>query len=292
LTRLPMLPTSYGENAWWFKFSKYETFKNKKGVYIMPAQNSEQIIYNPYDVGDKLVTDYLNFGKAIFKGIEDTPKINGALSLVKKYGLLGILTSAQYETDKRNSKNPEWTIDLYYDDEEFIGKKTFQEYTYEYFPLLDRQPPLDFNRDPGREFLQYNKNYSERVSWVARKAYELYVNFKNIKDFMNIKEIENLPDIEYMNKIFDCRFKIKNVDLYIHFDELNKASLYWSADNLLKMIDIIYAFKLIDKKLIECKNCGTITPKKRKNSEYCSDSCGNDYRVKKCNYKKKNGLEG
>lgn len=289
--QLPMLPVSYGENVYWFRFSKYETFENEKGIYIIPAQNSERIIYNPYDVGNKLVADYLNFGKALSEGLDNTPKINRALSLVRKYGLLGILTSTQYEIDKLNSKNPEWKVALYYDDGEFIGGKSFQEYIYEYFPLPDRQPPFDFNQDTRNAYLQYDKNYSERVSWIARKAYDLYVNFKNIVDFMNIKEIENLPNIEYINNIIKCRFKIKNVDLYIHFDELNKTSLYWSADNLLKMIDIMYAFKLIDKKngLIECKNCGSISQKTRNNSEYCSPSCGNAYRVKKHN--KKNGME-
>lgn len=285
--KLPMLPISYGENSYWLKFSKYEIFKNEKGLYIIPAQKSEKIIYNPYDVEDRLVTDYLNFGKAVFEGLENTPKINRALSLVKKYGLLGILTSSRYFTYTSTSK---YSNKVFSDDYELIGEQTLQEYIQDFFPDPSRQPPLGHNNEDYT--LQFYKNYSENINWITQKACNLYEHYKNIEEFKNIKEVENLELIEYIHKVFDSRFKIKSVDLWIYYDEVKKAYLCWEAHNLFKMIDIMYALKLIDTKngLATCQYCGTIYQKTRKDKKYCSDECGNSFRVRK--HHKKNGLEG
>lgn len=45
----------------------------------------------------------------------------------------------------------------------------------------------------------------------------------------------------------------------------------------------MYALKLIDKKigLATCENCGNIFIKSRANKDWCSDNCGNNFRVKK-----------
>ncbi|HBY04206.1 MAG TPA: hypothetical protein DEH07_06615 [Desulfotomaculum sp.] len=279
-----MLPTFYGENAFWFKFSRYETFKSGNEIYIIPAQGAERTIYNPCNVGDRLITDYLEYGKLIFEGLENNLKMNGALSLVRKYGLLGFLTFVQYSRFRVHSKEKR-RIFLRDDNGEYTKEKILPEYISEYFPLLNRQSP-SLDRHNEDEHLQYDNNYSECVSWIAKKACDLYTNFKNIEDFKRIKEIENLPDNEYIRKIFDCRFKIRNIDLYVHFDEIRKAYLNWKADSLLEMIDILYALKLIDEKngLAECKNQNCKKPflKHRKNMKYCSDNCGNSYRVVKC----------
>ena len=284
-----MLPTSYGENAYWFRFSKYETLEHEKGVYIIPSHKAERIIYNPYDVGDRLITDYLKFGKSLSEGLGGTDKINGALNLVKKYGLLGILTFNKFSIDRLKSKTPNHMVSLFYDDGGYIGEKSVQELISEFFPLPDRQPFLNFkeedsqNDDLKKDLCQFENNYAERVGWIARKADDLYRNFKRITDFKNIKEIENVPDMEYMNNVISCRYKIKNINLAIYYDEEKGAYLNWEADNLTKMLDILYALKLIDKKtgLATCENCKTPFFKKRKDMKYCSDECGNSYRVKK-----------
>lgn len=292
-----MLPTNYGENAYWIRFSKYETYKNEKGVYIIPSQKAERITYNPFDIGDKLITDYLKFGKALSEGIGEIDKINGALNLVKKYGLLGVLTFNEFSFDRLKSRIPDFMVIVFDDNGGYSGEKPFQEYVSEFFPLPDRQPLLNFkeegsqNDDLIKDLFQFENNYSERVGWIARKAVELYGNFKRINDFKNIKEIENVPDMEYFHKVISCRYKIENINLSIYYDEEKGAYLNWEAENLYKMIDILYAIKLIDKKngLFICENCGTPFLKHRKDMKYCSNECGNSYRVKK--YRKPNGGE-
>ncbi|SHI46242.1 hypothetical protein [Desulfosporosinus lacus] len=276
-----MLPTSYAENAYWFKFQNMKLSNMKKGYILFLRKKAERIVYNPYDIGDRLITDSLKFGKALSEGLSETAKINGALGLARKYGLLGVLSFTEYRTHKEDSFDSGWTIALVGDDGGFMGEKSFQKYIYEYFPLPDRQPPIEFDQDVQKSFLQYNINYSERVGWIARKAHDLYRNFKHITDFKNTMEIENLPDKEYMDKLFDCRFKIKNIDFAICYDEQKGAYLNWEADNLQKMLDIIYALKLIDKKtgLSTCENCKTPFFKHRKDMKYCSDDFGNSYRV-------------
>lgn len=196
------------------------------------------------------------------------------------------MTSSRYVTYKVTSEYPNW---VFSDDLEFIGQKSFQEYIHEFFPLPNRQPPL--NLDNESDCLQYDKNYSEYINWITKKACYLYEHYKEIEEFKNIKEIENLPNTEYIHKVLGCRFKIKSVDLWIYYDEVNKASLCWEANNLFKMIDIIYALKLIDKNngLATCLNCKDIYLKRRKDMKYCSNDCGNTFRVKK--HHKKNGLE-
>ncbi|OPX90293.1 MAG: hypothetical protein A4E53_01179 [Pelotomaculum sp. PtaB.Bin104] len=281
-----MLPIGYGKNACWFRFSRYETFENEKdvkGIYIIPAQKSEKIVYNPFDYAEDLISDYLNFGKAIFDGIEESEKIGGALNLVTKYGLLGVITYNEVEKYLRGFKYHNRKIYCFYTDGEFIGKKTFQEYIDMIFPLPNRQLFFDLD-DFISSHSSFERNYSERVNMIVNKAKELYSNFKSVTDFKNTNEIENMPDKEYIRKVLNANFYIKNVDLVIEHDEVNGATLNWSADNLFKMIDIIYALKLVDKKsgLAACKNCGNPFLKSRKDMEYCSNACGNSYRVKKC----------
>ncbi|MGI1659530.1 MAG: hypothetical protein ACRKFN_11175 [Desulfitobacterium sp.] len=273
-----MLPISYGENSSWFRFSNYDTYETKKGVYIIPSPNAARIVYNPYDLVNKLIDDYLQFGYQLFKGLDGHEKTNGALRLVRKYGLLGILTSSKY---RMLLLDPKQTIALSYDDGEFIGEKTLDEYLSDFFPVYDRQPPKEIIQ--AEQYMQFDSNYSEQVGWIARKAYDLYYNLKNIKDFEKTKEIENLSDGDYIHKVISSRYHIKNIDLMIQYDEDKGVTLNWEAHNLYKMIDILYALKLIDKKtgLETCEYCGDPFLKRRRDMKYCTEECGNSSRVRK-----------
>lgn len=282
-----MLPIGF-ETKTWYKFSKYEIYEDKKGIYIIPAKDSDKIMYDPLSISRTLLDDYLRFGKAIYEGMHENRKNMVAYNLVKKYGLLGIYTFPQYKLEFRYLKYPEFSSYLWTDDSELVSEKSFSEIISEFFPLPDRQPPFDIQYSTFEKgsniVLQFERNYSEKVEWISKKAYRLYESFKNIENLKKVTEIENLSNNDYFDKVLSCRLKIKNVDITIQYDEVNGVSLNWSANNLSKMIDIMYSMERIDKKngFSFCKNCGDIYEKTRQNKEYCTEECGNSFRVKKC----------
>jgi hypothetical protein len=116
-----MLPINYGKNAYWFRFSRYEVFEHEKEIYIIPAQKSEEVIYNPFDYAENIISDHLNYGKSVFEGIEEAEKISRTMDLVKKYGLLGVLTYTEVENYLRAFKYRNQKLHCFNNAGEFIG---------------------------------------------------------------------------------------------------------------------------------------------------------------------------
>ena len=82
----------------WIKYSDYDMREDSNGdIYVIPAENSNYTIYDPFEKSNKILFDLIDLGDEALKAEQDKAAIYNKLILfVKNYGLLGLISSSVY----------------------------------------------------------------------------------------------------------------------------------------------------------------------------------------------------
>lgn len=285
----------------WIKYSDYELKEDPSGVlYIVPAEGSEFTIYNPFDVADEIVFDLLTLGDEVLKheGMKES-LYEKCILFVKKYGLLGVITSSVYNRHiagedevlfvEGNLLGQINTMDVsqymkyffpFVDEEEIYVKKTRKETIV--FKAEDS--PKFYGKRPFILDLVFSKFYAEQVEWLIQFS-------KNIASHFNQVLIYRKSTLTDDVTVLAGKFKAEKIGLTVTMKD--EATLAWEVDALKTAIETLYAFKVTDREniLSRCIYCHNLFTAKSNREKYCSPSCRNCANVIKSRQRKKEQLQ-
>lgn len=294
--------------GFWAKFDNYEIFKFEDEYYIKPCEESEENIYNLFEISDELLVDFLMIGKEIADNWDhrdiycdikskDKKYQELVLNFVKKYGLLGEITYMplndnfisdgkvllQGEYKKREMELNEY-LKMFFEyntninfDDELTKENLNYLYGKHGSGVCDY-----FNRLPEYA-LTFSEKYSEKVSRILVYAKLMYDTFADMEKYF----WEENEEQKEMYKYFLKDFKPFGLAFEINYDE--KAILRWNFTSLKQAIETILALNVTNdrKKVKICKRCLKPFIAKNLNSDYCSTSCRNVANVYKSRAKNK-----
>lgn len=285
----------------WIKYSDYELKEGPSGVlYIVPTEESEFTIYNPFDVADEIVFDLLALGDEVLKheGMKES-LYEKCILFVKKYGLLGVITSSVYNRHiagedevlfvEGNLLGQINTMDVgqymkyffpFADEEEIYVKKTRKETIV--FKAEDS--PKFYGKRPFILDLVFSKFYAEQVEWLIEFSKNIASHFNQVLIYRKSRLTDDVT-------VLAGKFKAEKIGLTVTMKD--ETTLSWEVDALKTAIETLYAFKVTDREniLSRCIYCHKIFMAKSNREKYCSPSCRNCANVIKSRQRKKEQLQ-
>ncbi|MBU5335033.1 GIY-YIG nuclease family protein [Intestinibacter bartlettii] len=286
----------------WIKYNNYELREDSKGdIYIIPSDNSNYTIYDPFEKSSNILFDLIDLGDTALKNINDKEAIyNKVMVFVKNYGLLGLISSSVYNRDIIGEQNVLFaqnniisaTLDLdsnvmNSDDyiklfTPFAGEDDL--YTREFDEHLTvvkaEDSPKFYGKKPLVLDIVFSKFYAERVDWIIEYA-------KNISENLNQMLIYKNANLTEPVEIMPDKFNPHKIGFTVAMFE--RPQINWDFDSLQMAMDMIYAFALTDEDRIlnRCSYCNKPFFAKTEREKYCSPSCRNCANVIKSRNKKK-----
>lgn len=288
----------------WIKYSDYDMREDSNGdIYIIPAENSNYTIYDPFEKSNKILFDLIDLGDEALKAEQDKAAIYNKLILfVKNYGLLGLISSSVYNRNIVGEDNVLFTQNNIISNtienlennsimksDEYI--KLFTPfateddiYTREFDDHLTvvkaEDSPRFYGKKPLVMDIVFSKFYAERVDWILEYAKNISKNLNQLIIYKNAnltEPVEIMPD----------KFNPQKIGFTVAM--FDKPQIKWDFDSLQSTIDVIYAFALTDDNSIlnRCSYCNKAFFAKTDREKYCSPSCRNCTNVVKSRNKKK-----
>ena len=281
----------------WIKYSDYEIKTDKNNEkYIIPKENSNYTIYNPFEVSDKLLFDLIDLGdEALKKDFSEEIINKKALLFAKNYGLLGLVSSSVYNRNIVGedvvlfTENNILTKEKIMDSDDYL--KLFLPFAKEsdiYTRKLDdhitiiksEDSPKFYGKRPLVLDIVFSKFYSEKLSWIVEFAKLISTHLNQLIMYRNINLTEPVT-------IMADKFKAQKISFTITM--FDKSEINWEFESLESTIETIYAFALTDKNFMlnRCEYCNKAFVGKSDREKYCSPSCRNCINVIKSRNKKK-----
>ena len=288
----------------WIRYSDYEYQADSEGnLYIKPKENSTFSMYNPFDIAEEILFDFLNIGEVSkrykkSKAEEDYEEVKRMLLLfAKKYGLLGFISASSYNRNIIGDK------EVLLVEKNFINLKDAvmdsQTYTRLFTPfaaeddLSIRQykncidlvkaedSPKFYGKRPYVMDLIFSKFYTERVDWIIKFSGMLAEHFSQIAAYK--------ASSGYLTEcvtILADMFKASKIGFTIN--QLDKTNIAWEFDSLKTTIETIYAFAVTDENIMlsRCEHCGNFYIALSNREKYCSAVCRNRSNVRKSRSRK------
>lgn len=302
----------------WIVFDEYTIEEVQEGVlYIRPKKGADFKLYNPFNVAEPLVIDTLGLGDAylLYQQALEDKDLNAyrkrkckkmwyelqeqILKYVKKYGLMGFMSSSTYNRnivgDKEillTQKNPlslktshmngqaymklftpfieEGNIDLY------MHKDKVHFTKYEDTPKYYGKRPLVLD-------LIFSSFYAENIVWLLDFSAMLARHYDQLATF----KASALSLTEPVTILAD-QFEATKIGFTITQGRETKIS--WEFDSLKTTVQTIYAFAVTDRvsALKRCEHCRRFYIANSTKEKYCGASCRNRYNVMKSRERMKN----
>ncbi|MEG1285409.1 MAG: CGNR zinc finger domain-containing protein [Romboutsia sp.] len=281
----------------WIKYSDYEVKVNEDGKeYISPTKEATFIIYNPFDVATDLLFDLIKLGDLTMdKSINDNILKLETIEFVKRYGLLGLVTSSVYN---RNVVGEEKVIFM---DNNFITKSKImdvEKYLKLFLPFAKEDEvhirqlgkhivvskaedsPKFYGKRPLVLDIVFSKFYCEDIKWILAFAKNISTHINQLLIYKNIKLTESVT-------IMANQFKAEKIGFTISM--LTKPYIEWEFDSLKTAIETVYAFGVTDENrtISRCEYCNKAYIAKTEREKYCNPSCRNCSNVIKSRNKKR-----
>ena len=288
----------------WIKYSEYEYKNDSEGnLYITPTQDAGFSMYNPFNVAEDIIIDFLKVGNASrnhYKNkSEESFEIVKKLTIifVKKYGILGLISASTFNQNiigdneiliieknyiniKETTMNSQDYMKLF---TPFAGPDDIQlKYYKNRIDLVKAEDsPKFYGKRPIVMDLIFSKFYSEQLEWIMKFAGMLSEHFKQLLVYRDstghlTNEVTILADSFKANKI---GFTI---------NQLDKTFISWEFDSLKTTIETIYAFAVTDKNILLscCEHCGDFYIALSNREKYCGPACRNRSNVQKSRRRK------
>lgn len=288
----------------WIKYSDYDMREDSNGnIYVIPAENSNYTIYDPFEKSNKILFDLIDLGDETLREEREKATIYNKLILfVKNYGLLGLISSSVYNRNIVGEENILFTqnniisntiqnlennsimksdeyIKLFtpFATEEDIYTREFDEHLT---VVKAEDSPRFYGKKPLVMDIVFSKFYAERVDWIIEYAKNISKNLNQLIIYKNAnltEPVEIMPD----------KFNPQKIGFTVAM--FDKPQIKWDFDSLQSTIDVIYAFALTDDNSIlnRCSYCNKAFFAKTDREKYCSPSCRNCANVIKSRNKKK-----
>ena len=288
----------------WIKYSDYDMREDSNGnIYVIPAENSNYTIYDPFEKSNKILFDLIDLGdEALREDREKATIYNKLILFVKNYGLLGLISSSVYNRNIVGEENILFTqnniisntiqnlennsimksdeyIKLFtpFATEEDIYTREFDEHLT---VVKAEDSPRFYGKKPLVMDIVFSKFYAERVDWIIEYAKNISKNLNQLIIYKNAnltEPVEIMPD----------KFNPQKIGFTVAM--FDKPQIKWDFDSLQSTIDVIYAFALTDDNSIlnRCSYCNKAFFAKTDREKYCSPSCRNCANVVKSRNKKK-----
>ena len=288
----------------WIKYSDYDMREDSNGnIYVIPAENSNYTIYDPFEKSNKILFDLIDLGdEALREEREKATIYNKLILFVKNYGLLGLISSSVYNRNIVGEENILFTqnniisntiqnlennsimksdeyIKLFtpFATEEDIYTREFDEHLT---VVKAEDSPRFYGKKPLVMDIVFSKFYAERVDWIIEYAKNISKNLNQLIIYKNAnltEPVEIMPD----------KFNPQKIGFTVAM--FDKPQIKWDFDSLQSTIDVIYAFALTDDNSIlnRCSYCNKAFFAKTDREKYCSPSCRNCANVIKSRNKKK-----
>ena len=288
----------------WIRYSDYEYQADSEGnLYIKPKENAAFSMYNPFDVAEDILIDFLKIGEASRsyyksknrKVYEELKKM--VLFFATKYGLLGLISASTYNRNIIGDKEV-FMIEKNYID---IKEKSIdsQGYMKLFTPFAEsddlsvryykncvdlikaEDSPKFYGKRPLIMDLIFSKFYAERLEWIIMFAGMLSEHFSQLLVYRDSAAYLT----EHVTVLADT-FKANKIGFTIN--QLDKTIISWDFDSLKTTIETIYAFAVTDENILlsRCEHCGNFYIALSKREKYCSPACRNRSNVQKSRRRK------
>lgn len=282
----------------WIKYEAYDIKNTSNGdKYMMPAEGARFELYNPFECGEKMVSDLIALGdEALSKTVEKEKLEALVKEFVTKYGLLGLISASVYN---RNILG-ESKVLLMENSLLKMKEKVMDEDVYlsHFIPFADPEDlymqklgkhmmlfkaedsPRFYGKRPLILDLVFSKFYAEKVDWIMDFGKSLSTHLTQSMVYRGVKLSEGVT-------IMAGNFKAEKISMRLAVQD--KPYIEWDFDSLKTIIEVMYFFSLVqDKKmLLRCMQCKKPFITSRENEKYCGKSCRNLYNVNKSRKKKK-----
>ena len=291
----------------WIRYSDYEYKNDAEGnLYITPSQDARFSMYNPFNVAEEIIIDFLKVGNAsrnYYKNHnrdQDAFEVLKKLTLifVKKYGLLGLISASTFNQNvigdneiliieknyiniKEKTMNSQDYINL------FTPFTRIDDIQLKYYKnsidlVKAEDSPKFYGKRPIVMDLIFSKFYCERLEWIMKFAGMLSEHFKQLLVYRNSTD-HLTEDVT----ILADSFKANKIGFTIN--QLDKTFISWEFDSLKTTIETIYAFAVTDKNILLscCEHCGDFYIALSNREKYCSAACRNRFNVQKSRLRKK-----
>lgn len=288
----------------WIKYSDYEYKGDSSGsLYIKPKENTDFSMYNPFNVAENLLIDFLKIGEAsrsYYKNksgevYEELKKM--VLLYIKKYGLLGLISASTYNRNVVGDK------DIIIMEKNYIGikEKSVDSKTYmklftpfaneddlsiKYYKncvdlVKSEDSPKFYGKRPIVMDLIFSKFYAEKLDWIIEFARMFSEHFSQLLVYRSSKNYLT----EHVTILADT-FKANKIGFTIN--QLEKTMISWDFDSLKTTLETIYAFAVTDENILLsiCENCGDFYIALSSREKYCNPACRNRSNVQKSRLRK------
>jgi len=289
----------------WIKYSDYEYKNDSEGnLYIIPKEDAEFSMYNPFNIAEDIIIDFLKVGNASRsyyqnKSPEAFEKVKKQTMLfVRKYGMLGLISASTFNQNiigdneiliidknyiniKEKKMNSQDYIKLF---TPFAGaddiKLKYYKNSIDLFKAEDS--PKFYGKRPIVMDLIFSKFYCERLEWIMKFSGMLSEHFRQLLVYRDSTD-HLTDDITIMADLF----KANKIGFTIN--QLDKTFISWEFDSLKTTIETIYAFAVTDKNILlsSCEHCGDFYIALSNREKYCSAACRNRSNVQKSRLRKR-----
>ena len=288
----------------WIRYSDYEYEVDSEGsLYIKPKQNAGFSMYNPFNVANDLLIDFLKIGEAsrVYFKNKDQEVYEELKRLVflyaKKYGLLGLISASVYNHNVIGDENILLMKNNFIQQEE----KSMDALTYMklFTPFADQNDlsvryyknsvdlvksedsPKFYGKRPLVMDLIFSKFYAEKLDWIIDFAGMLAEHFNQLLVYRASANYLT----EHVTILADT-FKANKIGFSIN--QLDKTTISWNFDSLKTTIEVIYAFAVTDENILlsRCEHCGDFYIALSNREKYCNPACRNRANVQKSRQRK------
>jgi hypothetical protein len=293
----------------WIKYSDYEYKSDSDGnLYIKPKEYATYSMYNPFDVAESILIDFLKIGDlaTIYyktkrpETYEELKKM--VLFFTKKYGHLGLISASTFNRNVIGDK------DVLIVEKNFINMKDSsidsQSYVKLFTPFAEPEDlrikqykncidlikaedsPKFYGKRPIVMDLIFSKFYTERFEWIIKFAGMLSEHFNQLL----IYRASSGHLTENVTILVDA-FKASKIGFTIN--QLDKSVIAWDFDSLKTTIETIYAFAVTDENILlsRCEHCGDFYIALSNREKYCGPVCRNRSNVQKSRRRKSESEE-
>ena len=296
----------------WAKYSKYKMQPKGEVLYLLPDDEAELSVYDPFEYANDMLKDILTIGKEVLD--DDTVKVNdldlkyeilskekyyqdSVLEFVNKYGLVG--NFRYLPKNYAFIDNPE--LELFFDYDDVVTGIDFQKRYFGFDPNADWNPEniylsdLELKRyeiyheqmhgDLIKDII-FSKYYAETVSEILKCAAYMY-SLKNTVYTILYTDISFEKKRLYILDLMSC--KIKKVSLgYTIRDRQFKFE--WLFNSLRAIMETILLLNETNNRteVKLCKFCKKPFIAKNVKAEYDTPQCRNKANIYKSRNKKTN----
>ena len=285
----------------WVKYDKYEWKKADNGtLYITPTQDAKPSLYNPVKKYQDMVLAAINIGTLAMKEESEESIKSSIKDFACNYGLLGLMTAlpttpefityeAVYLPKNHFIKNESLSTEKYlsyffpFDSIDFVKhgvESSWSTDSAEMIALL-----MAMRNKPQAVLMSFQKEYAERYDWLVTVFRDWAFTF--FSSFLYYQDKDRLEE-EELALYRQGMAAFGGIAPTYHIELREKPVIVWDFHSLSLILQMMLSFMIADESpaLKICKKCGKAFLPTRKNGEFCSARCKNQYNVYKTRAKK------